>query len=345
MTGVVEPSGLRRKPRFIDLFCGAGLLSHAFKASGFKPELAIDLDRKAIKSYQRNVSRAAIVGDASYVLPNLSVDLIVAGPPCQGFSTLGRRDPKDARNALGLCVLDWATEYLPKVVVVENVPGFVDTIWFNRLSEGLEELGYETDVFILEATDYGAGQRRSRAFTVASRIGSVEKPTPRKSSARTFHDVVQKRPICPGDPMHIWPEPSELAKDRFQAIPPLGGKKDLMLARPDLCPSSWAKIPGEATDVWGRIDPSVPSNTIRCSFLNPSKGKYIHPEEDRVLSLREGARLQGIPDSWIMFGEPSPIARQIGNGVPIPLGRAIAKTVKQAFDGFERGVLSYSSAA
>ena len=100
-----------------------------------------------------------------------------------------------------------------------------------------------------------------------------------------------------------------------------------MRLAPEICPASWAKVGCQATDVWGRMDPDKPANTLRCTFQNPSKGRYLHPTEDRVLSLREGARLQGVPDDWTFVGKPYPVARQIGNGVPVPLARAVATQV------------------
>lgn len=338
-------SGERYAPNFVDLFCGAGLLSHAFKSVGFRPVLAIDLDKKAIQSYRSNVAKCAEVADARTVRNDISAEVIIAGPPCQGFSTLGRRDPQDVRNKLGLSVLEWTKALKPKVVIVENVPGFVKSDWFEKISQGLQAQGYKTQVYVLDAVHYGAGQRRGRAFTIGSLVGDVEKPAPRKSRPKTFKEVALDKPIKLDDPMHVWPEPSELALERFKAIPALGGKRDLILNRPDLCPQSWRNLIGEATDVWGRIDPNKPANTVRCSFLNPSKGRYIHPFEDRVLSLREGARLQGIPDSWVLVGEPTPVARQIGNGVPIPLGRAIAKEVMKAMLKERIAAISYSAAA
>src|SRR5690606_16390875 len=97
-------------------------------------------------------------------------------------------------------------------------------------------------------------------------------------------------------------------------------------------PPSWKSIGCQATDVWGRIDPDVPANTIRCAFQNPSKGRYLHPTEDRVITLREGARLQGVPDDWTFAGRPYPIARQIGNGVPVPLAAAVARSIYDALE-------------
>lgn len=98
--------GEQFRPKFIDLFCGAGLLSHAFKSVGFQPKLAVDLDNKAVQSYRKNVAKCAEVADVRLVRTDIAADVIVAGPPCQGFSTLGRRDPQDVRNKLGLSVLD-----------------------------------------------------------------------------------------------------------------------------------------------------------------------------------------------------------------------------------------------
>src|SRR3546814_15981226 len=97
-----------------------------------------------------------------------------------------------------------------------------------------------------------------------------------------------------------------------------------MRLAPELCPPSWERVGCQATDVWGRIDPDQPSNTIRCTFQNPSKGRYLHPIENRTLSLREGARLQGVPDCWPFAGRPYPVARQIGNGVPVTLPVRVA---------------------
>jgi len=115
----------------------------------------------------------------------------------------------------------------------------------------------------------------------------------------------------------------------MRLIPTGGDKRDLMRAAPDLCPPSWRQVGCQATDVWGRIDPDKPANTLRCAFQNPSKGRYIHPTANRVISLREGARLQGVPDAWHFVGRNYPVARQIGNGVPVPLARAVAGSIRQ----------------
>jgi DNA (cytosine-5)-methyltransferase 1 len=309
-------------PTFIDLFAGAGLFSAGMMQAGFLPVMAVELDREAVASYRRNVSPCAIRASVTDLPSVPGVDVLIAGPPCQGFSTLGRRDPMDVRNDLSLSIIPWIEAALPSLVVVENVPPFLRSIQWQRLARRLKGLGYlSVDTWELDAADYGTPQRRRRAFTVASKLGRVVAPPPLGtivSAKGAFDD-----PTDPADPMHRWPLPVGIAAERLSLIPPLGDKRDLLRMRPDLCPPSWEKVGCHATDVWGRIDPSQPANTLRCTFQNPSKGRYVHPTENRVISLREGARLQGIPDNWIFEGKAYPIARQIGNGVPIPLARAV----------------------
>jgi DNA (cytosine-5)-methyltransferase 1 len=131
--------------------------------------------------------------------------------------------------------------------------------------------------------------------------------------------------------MHVWPESTELMRKRFLSLPEGGDRRNLLAARPELCPPSWHKIGCQATDVWGRIALNTPANTIRCDFQNPSKGRYVHPTEDRMISLREGARLQQIPEDWVMHGHRTAITRQIGNGVPLGLGQAVARQIVELF--------------
>lgn len=323
-------------PTFIDLFCGAGLFSEGLRSSGLCPVYAVDLDSKSVASYRRNVAQVAEVDDARNIPTDVKGDVLIAGPPCQGFSTLGRRDPKDARNKLSLVVPDWAQAVDAKIVVVENVPKFLETSTAKRMINALEHLDYSIETYVLEATQFGAAQFRQRVFIIASKSGPIGVPIPTVERPRTVREEVLDRPIDAFDPMHRWPEPGALALERFKTIPNCGDKRDIMRLRPDLCPPSWARLGCNATDVWGRINPDKPSNTIRCTFQNPSKGRYIHPFENRALSLREGARLQGVPDSWIFCGEPYPIARQIGNGVPVPLAKAIGGQIVATFNRMRR---------
>jgi DNA (cytosine-5)-methyltransferase 1 len=317
-----------RDGSLIDMFCGAGLFSAGWAAHGFTPVLAVDLSKEAVSSYNLNLPPVAVAASATEWAEIPKAEILIAGPPCQGFSTLGRQDPLDVRNSLALEVPRWAAMAEPRVAIVENVPPFLASAQWAEMAAQFEALGYEIFTWILDAVDYGTPQLRRRAFTIASRIGVFDPPEPQLHVA-TVGEVL-RRPIKADDPLHRWPEPVGIAADRIALIPALGDKRDVMRLAPHLCPPSWEKMGCHATDVWGRMDPTTPANTIRCTFQNPSKGRYLHPVENRTISLREGARLQGVPDSWSFVGRPYPVARQIGNGVPVPLAAAVAATVKSA---------------
>ncbi|WP_082476206.1 DNA cytosine methyltransferase [Rhizobium sp. Leaf306] len=316
-----------RQFTFADLFCGAGLFSEGFRSLGFRPSFAVDLDQRAVASYNRNVSPVAACGSVSLEIAMPSVDCLIAGPPCQGFSTLGRRDGADERNRLSAYLPTLANASGALIVVVENVPPFLASTHWEKMAAGFVRLGYKVQTMVLDAQDYGAPQRRARAFTIASKLGAIE--TPLKSSTKTTVSEVL-RGIAPSDPLHVWPQPTALALERIKRIPAGGDKRDLMKSAPYLCPASWHALGAQATDVWGRMDANSPSNTLRCRFQNPSTGRYLHPTEDRVISLREGARLQGVPDRWRFEGDRSAVQRQIGNGVPVPLAAAVATSVHAA---------------
>ncbi|MBJ7404284.1 MAG: DNA cytosine methyltransferase [Bradyrhizobium sp.] len=313
---------------FVDLFSGAGLFSAGMMKAGFRPVVAVEMAKEAAASYRRNVSECIVAGSVTDLQPGPRADVLIAGPPCQGFSTLGRRDPSDERNELSLAILPWIRVVKPQVVVIENVPPFVTSPHWAKLARALRELKFNIAVWELDASDYGTPQRRRRAFTVASRASPIAAPR-RSGKCVSAGDILfdKRRPLRANDPMHIWPRPVGIAAKRLQLIPPRGDRRDILAKDPSLCPPSWFKIGCNATDAWGRIDPEEPANTIRCTFQNPSKGRYLHPTEDRVLSLREGARLQDVPDDWIFEGRPYPVARQIGNGVPIKLATAVARAV------------------
>lgn len=323
----------------VDLFSGAGLFSAAFSSRGFRPLLALDRDPLAVASYNLNVAgNVGRCSDAIDVVEGVRADVIVAGPPCQGFSSLGSRDPRDRRNRLCLAITDWASSTKASLVIVENVLPFLKSAHWRRMTDALARCGYEIDTWCLNAADFGTPQQRLRSFTIASKIGLPEKPTPQ----RRIPASVAFRPARSGDPMNIWPAPTEIAARRIEQIPPGGDRRDIMASRPELCPPSWFKLGCQVTDVWGRIDPERPANTLKSRFQNPSTGRYLHPIENRVISLREGARLQGLPDTWTFSGHREAIVRQIGNGVPLPLGAIVAKEIARVF---ERGRRRSRSAA
>lgn len=321
----------------IDLFAGAGLLGHAFREAGFHAALAVEADHRARTSYANNVGAEEMSYDVRHVREGLSASLVLAGPPCQGFSTLGKGDHSDERNSLSLCVSDWARSSKAQVVIVENVPPFLQSRHWALLKRRMQRMGYESTQWVLNAADFGAPQLRVRAFGVFSRIGLPERPEPTVTTHTTVRQAFEGLPDEPDESgLHVAPKPGALALSRFLVIPENGDKRDVMRAAPHLCPPSWQKLGSQATDVWGRVELDAPANTLRCSFQNASKGRYVHPTAHRVLTLREGARIQGVPDAWRFAGDRMSIARQIGNGVPLALGRAVATSIAVLFTG-DRG--------
>lgn len=325
MPSLSECSG----PTVVDLFAGAGLFSHAFRREGFSILRAVEADRNAAATYAANFGEKVDVADIAGVTPRGRCDVLIAGPPCQGFSTLGKRDAADPRNELSLHVARWAAVLKPQVVVVENVAAFLESASWRALARALERLGYDVTAEVCDAADFGVPQRRVRSATFASRRGPIAFDRPTRTHARTVAQAWKGLPSVPdGRGLNVCLKTTPLALARMQAIPPGGGKRDIIERAPHLVPPSWLRKRTEITDVWGRMEWSKASNTLRTEFVNPSKGRYIHPEQHRVISLREGARLQSIPDSYVFAATvPYIVARQIGNSVPPLLGRALARAV------------------
>jgi DNA (cytosine-5)-methyltransferase 1 len=323
------------KPTVVDLFAGAGLFSHAFQREGFDVQRAIELDRLAAETYRANVGDHIEVNDVKRARIDRECDVIIAGPPCQGFSTLGTMRRDDPRNVLGMQVVRFARASNASVVVIENVEAFLRSPTWHRMTSAFKRLEYEIQTFTLNALDYGVPQSRVRSFTIASRIGLPSAPRARRGDFRTVADAFDGLALSAnGRNHHYAPKPSPLALARIKLVPPGGDKRDILRRDARLAPPSWTRLDHggcEATDVWGRLEWSKPSNTLRTALLNASKGRYIHPSEHRVISLREAARLQSIPDAWTFAGKPYPVARQIGNSVPPLLGRAVARTILRLF--------------
>jgi DNA (cytosine-5)-methyltransferase 1 len=315
------------RPRVVDLFAGAGLFSYAFSQAGFRLVRAIEIDAVAAETYAQNLGHHVQVTDVSLAQPEGRCEVLIAGPPCQGFSTLGSRRPDDPRNSLSLEVVRWVRSLCPSVVVIENVAAFLDSEEWQRVTRRLARLDYRVAAFVLDAYDYGVPQRRCRSFTVATRNREFRLPR-RRSGLRTVRDAWDGLPEEPdGVNQHYAPKPSGIALARMRVIPPGGDKRDIMRAAPELAAPSWWKVSCEVTDAWGRMEWDRPCNTLRTAIQNASKGRYIHPDQNRVISLREAARLHSIPDEWSFAGLPTQVARQIGNSVPPSLGRAVAAAV------------------
>ncbi|MGH7812408.1 MAG: DNA cytosine methyltransferase [Candidatus Binataceae bacterium] len=318
------------QPKVVELFSGAGLFGYAFREEGFDLSGAYEQDEIAASTYARNLNAHIKVCDLARFQPKGHADVLIAGPPCQGFSSLGHRDPDDPRNNLGLVIPIWATAVNARVVVVENVAGYINSSPWVRIRAQFERAGYETFSWILSASNLGAAQRRVRSFTVFSKIGrpSVETGCPQK--AKTVRHAFRGLPRFPNHKAQHFTLPrTDFALRRIRLVPAGGDVRDIARAAPELVAPSWFLTGGKIIDIWGRMRWDTVGPTIRTGFLNPSRGRFLHPREDRPISFREAARLQSIPDDFHFCGHAEAIARQIGNAVPLELGRAVARGIRQ----------------
>jgi DNA (cytosine-5)-methyltransferase 1 len=337
MIGLEISQSIRRrtrggnKPSFIEMFSGAGLFGYAFKKEGFKPVAAYELDETAAATYRRNVCRNIVVGDLSTREPEGKCEVIVAGPPCVGFSTIRKCGSSDPRNSLCLVIPRWARATGAKVVVVENVPQFLRSAPFSMFREEMESYGFESTTWLVNARDYRVPQNRRRCIAVFSKIGLPSRPRA-WARPRTVWDAFDGLPSAPvPEIQHFAREQSPETYARIRLIPPGGDIRHLAATHPELVPPSWFKTKGKIVDIWGRLKWGDVSNTIRTGFLHPSRGRFLHPTENRPITFREAARLQTIPDDFVFEGLPEQLARQIGNAVPFKMGRAIARSVRELF--------------
>jgi len=322
------------RPKFIDLFSGAGGLGLGFRLAGFESVWAVEKDLDAAATYELNFGHPVFSGAIEDVetVPEYAAaaDVIVGGPPCQGFSPLGKMSPREEHEEMNqlwrqyLRVVDMME---PAVFLVENVPEFLLSHEGRRMIELAEERGYRIHSGVLNAYHFGVPQRRRRGFILASRLGELRLPEETKMR-RTVRDAIGDLPLLPDEVgWHIGRNPRPESLARYRAVPPGGNRFDLMRSRPDLTPRCWREKPTGSTDVFGRLEWDLPSLTIRTEFFKPEKGRYLHPEADRPITHREAMRLQTFPDDFEWVGSKTSVAKQVGNAVPPELARHLALAV------------------
>jgi DNA (cytosine-5)-methyltransferase 1 len=332
----------------LDLFSGAGGLStgfsRVFRNANF---FAVEVDRDSCKTFEANHQHSVVLNQTVNQFLSTTdlnqVDIIIGGPPCQGFSRLGKREPGDERNNLWMEYLEAVKKFNPKIFLIENVPAFLNSTAFVDLRGSLESLiEYEFDFRVLGAEEFGAPQRRKRAFIVGWQrgFGPFNWPTALQREVNLRQAIGHlPRPgehfeweksstLKSGAQLHKLRNYSELSKRRFASIPPGGNRFDLP---EELKAECWKKNSVGFSDVMGRLIWEKPSVTIRTEFDKPEKGRYLHPDLDRAITHLEAALIQGFPETYKFYGNRSSIARQIGNAVPIQLAEAIAKNFKVLF--------------
>ena len=341
--------------RLIDLFSGAGGMALGFLNSkycgGFECVLSIENDAAAIETYRSNFSGIHLMIDIERYLIDActdipKADIVIGGPPCQGFSLLNKDRRDDPRRALWEPYLEITVKSGATVFVMENVPELLRSQEMERLNARAEEYGFVLHAQILNAADYGVPQSRKRAIIIGAKKeifhGGIALPQPPHTHIlRTVRDAIGDLPepegtdirnVPPPLDLHFGRTPTELSKKRYRAVPPGGNRFDLQRNAPELTPDCWVRKISGGTDLFGRLWWDRPSVTIRTEFFKPEKGRYLHPEKDRPITHREAARLMSFPDDFVFKGTKVQIARQIGNAVPPILAGAVAKQVKASLD-------------
>jgi len=345
-----------------DAFCGSGGLSIGLKAAGFDVKLSFDIEETCIKTLSNNpryISHNVLQADVrdmlnGQFLKNANInkgdlDLLAGGPPCQGFSvqrTIG--EDKDSRNLLVDDYGDLIEEVFPRFFLLENVPGIGGKRGrkiIDSFEDRMDSLGYYCHRNILDAQNYGVPQRRRRFLMVGERR-DYDKPLfswPLEAHAPSLsvRDTIQMLPPPPlggkdhiDYPGHRADRLSALNLERIRSIKDGQARQDLpkhLLAK---CHRVSADKIGHR-NVYGRMAWDEVAPTITARFDSFTRGKFGHPEQDRSISLYEGALLQTFPKDYVFTGTKVQIARQIGNAVPPNFAKALGEAVKSCIESLE----------
>ncbi|MEX2443846.1 MAG: DNA cytosine methyltransferase [Alkalispirochaeta sp.] len=360
---------MSKRLRLIDLFSGAGGLSVGFEwlsEHPFETVWANDFNQYAANTYNANFRGNCTPGDIVDIVdaPGFQVpkaDLVVGGPPCQGFSLLNKKRADDPRKKLWIPFMRVVDASGARLFVMENVPQLLGSLEHKEIEEWATARDFRIWSGLLVAANYGVPQTRRRAFIVGSKDQDPKRYfpplrshyDPNKSPEqltvlggtyradaepwRSISDAIgdlpppvgtEIRDINPPLDLHFGRNPTELSRARYRAIPGEGMNRfDLQRVAPDLTPQCWINKPSGGTDLFGRLWWARPSFTIRTEFFKPEKGRYLHPEQHRPITHREAARFQSFPDEFRFTGSKIEIARQIGNAVPPLLAKAVADQV------------------
>ena len=345
------------KPRVIDLFAGVGGLSLGFEKKGFEVVLANEYDASIAASYIANHKNTKmIVGDiTSLDLEDTfgkmagKVDVVIGGPPCQGFSQKGQRKTiHDERNFLFKYYVSVVELVKPKYFVVENVPNLLTAeggYFRHEIEELFNKLGYSLEYGVLNASDYGVPQNRRRAVIIGKLGGDAPKlPIPQGNKVTIWDAISDLAYLESGEGSeeqeykfpaesdyekmlradssilfnHIATKHSPLALERLALIPPNAGRE--VLPEEHLTKSIYS-------GTWTRMKKDEISVTITTRFDTPSSGKFTHPFLNRAITVREAARIQSFPDDFHFVGNKGSQMKQVGNAVPPLLAAAIAEVI------------------
>lgn len=344
----------------VDLFCGVGGLTKGLELSGLNVVAGIDFDETCKYAYEKNNNSKFLHRDITTVTENELLDLFPAGhikvlvgcAPCQPFSKLTKRYRKEEKEK-GREGDQWQSDNkwrllysfanlvqvtLPEVISMENVPELRNEQVFIDFTNTLTDLGYEVNYQVVFCPDYGVPQSRKRLVLLASRLGKIEliPPTHTTEHYRNVKDAIGGLPPIEGgninahDPLHNAARLSKTNIKRIQQSVQGGTWHDW---DENLKLKCHKKKSGKTyASIYGRMSWDKPSPTITTQFYGYGNGRFGHPEQNRALSMREGALLQSFPPDYIFYDYESVFSRRevgihIGNAVPVELGRAIGNTI------------------
>lgn len=337
-------------PNIIDLFCGCGGFSLGFEQAGFNILLGIDIWKDALATFEYNHKQSKTLRadlselspkDTEQLLGNNDVDVIIGGPPCQGFSIAGKRIVDDIRNKLYKSFVNFVDYYRPKAFVLENVPNILSIgngIIKNAIINDFSSLGYTIEYRVMTASDYGVPQNRRRAIFVGFKNGTHFKfPEPLSSPKITTKQALSDLPeygINDGSayPSECDSEYQILMREKSSGVynhqPTIHNQKtiDIIAKVPD--GGNYKDLPSELQSTrkvhiaWTRLNSEKPSFTIDTGHRH-----HFHYKYNRIPTARESARIQSFPDSFIFLSSRTSQLKQIGNAVPPLLGESIAKSI------------------
>ena len=341
-----------------DLFAGVGGMSEGFlMAGGFDIAFAVEFDKEIADAYQRNHIGTEVLAEnicdidvKSLHTKYPKIDVIIGGPPCQGFSQKGKRlNLDDPRNFLFQQYVRFVTEFKPKYFVLENVPNIITTsngYFKKQIVTAFEKLGYKVTYGVLCAADFGVPQERRRAVFMGQ-LGymlTLSLPTP-NGTHTTIKDAIYDLPFiesgegteqsvytttpfssyqkelrgnCNVLYNHVATKHSPKAIEKLRMIPKGAGKEVLPteLLTKSIYSGTWCRMIEDGLSI-----------TITTRFDTPSSGRFTHPILNRCITVREAARIQSFPDNYIFYGSKGAQMKEVGNAVPPFLARAIAKEI------------------
>jgi DNA (cytosine-5)-methyltransferase 1 len=337
-----------KKPKVLDLFCGAGGLSYGFELAGFNIVAGFDSNKEALLTFKHNHPHAeAVYHDLSKPIKNidrfLDVDVVIGGPPCQGFSISGKRDSNDERNQLYKAYLHTLESVKPRCFVMENVPNLLSMDGGrikDQIITDLSKLGYNITYQVLNASDFGVPQNRKRVFFVGLQSGYFSFPLPNQDSEKvSCYDAISDLPertleegatyimspqshfqqLMREGSQGIWNHTAmnhtEKTRSTIALVPDGGNYKNL----PEALQGT-----RKVNIAWTRYNSQKPSPTIDTGHRH-----HFHYTYNRVPTVRESARLQSFPDKFQFVGSVTSQYKQVGNAVPPLLGYIIADHLKE----------------